>query len=128
MTRYLLDTNIFIYYFNGDPVVQPLLADILAGNHEGYYCPLTWVELLCYPALTPREANQIRAFLRRLSSVTLTETILDSAAQIRQSYRLKLPDATIAACAFVQGYTLVTRNIADFHRIIGLALYNPFNP
>lgn len=69
-SRYLLDTNIFIYYFNGDPAVQPLFTEILTEGVDVFYCPMSWVELLCYPALTEAEANQIRGFLRSLTVVT----------------------------------------------------------
>ena len=127
-SRYLLDTNIFIYYFNGDPVVQPIVEDILSGNISGFYCPVSWVELLCYPALTEEEAEQIRAFLRSLTCVALAESILDQAAQIRRDYRTALPDALIAACALAMTSTLVTRNIQDFQQIHGLSIVNPFNP
>ena len=113
-SRYLLDTNIFIYYFNGDPVVQPIVEDILSGNILGFYCPVSWIELLCYPALTEEEAEQIRAFLRSLTCVALAESILDQTAQIRRNNRTALPDALIAACALTMTSTLVTRNIQDF--------------
>ncbi|PZV10777.1 MAG: VapC toxin family PIN domain ribonuclease [Leptolyngbya sp.] len=126
-SRYLLDTNIFIYYFNGDPVVQPIVEDILAGNVSGFYCPVSWVELLCYPALTEKEAEQIRAFLRSLTCVALTESILDQTAQIRRDYRTALPDALIAACALAMTSTLVTRNIQDFQKINRLSIVNPFS-
>jgi predicted nucleic acid-binding protein len=126
--RYLLDTNIFIYYFNGELVVQPIVEDILAGNAIGFYCPVTWVELLCYPVLTEGEAAQIRAFLRSLTCVALTEIVLDRTAQIRRDYRIALSDALIAACAMEVASTLVTRNIQDFQQISGLSVINPFNP
>ncbi|MBW4518881.1 MAG: type II toxin-antitoxin system VapC family toxin [Scytolyngbya sp. HA4215-MV1] len=125
-SRYLLDTNIFIYYFNGDPVVQPIVEDILTGNSTGFYCPVSWVELLCYPALTEEEAEQIRAFLRSLTYVALTESVLDRTAQIRRDYRTALPDALIAACALEVSSPLVTRNIQDFRAIHELIVINPF--
>jgi predicted nucleic acid-binding protein len=61
------------------------------------------VELLCYPALTEEQANEMREFLRLLKCVSLTESVLDSAVQIRRDYRLKLGDGVIAACALVEG-------------------------
>jgi predicted nucleic acid-binding protein len=67
----------------------------------------------------------MREFLRNLSCVSLTESVLDSAAQIRRE-RIKIADALIAACAFVEGCTLVTRNVDDFRRIDGLIILNPF--
>lgn len=123
---YLLVTNIFIYYFNGEVLLTPLFEEILAGTATGYYCPISWVELLCYPELTEDEANQIRDFLRQLQRVDLTESILDAAAQIRRDYRVALADAVIAACALATSSTLVTRNSTDFIRIHGLTLSNPF--
>ncbi len=126
--RYLLDTNIFIYYFNGEEAVQSLFAEILEGDADGFYCPISWSELLCYPALTEAEANQIRGFLRSFTAVQLTENVLDRTAQIRRDYRIALPDALIASCSIDIKSTLVTRNIQDFQRISDLTLLNPFQP
>jgi len=126
-SNYLLDTNIFIYYFNGDLIVQPIFSEIASGNATGLYCPVSWVELLCYPDLSEAEANQIRAFLRSLTCVALTEAVLDRAAQIRRDYRERLPDAMIAACAIETDSILVTRNVEDFQRINRLNLFNPFD-
>ncbi len=124
--RYLLDTNILIYYFNGDLVVKPIFDEIKNNAAQGFYCPISWIELLCYSGLTEQEANLIREFLRKLNCVSLTESILDCATQIRRD-RVKLADALIAACALVQGYILVTRNVDDFKRIDGLSVFNPFD-
>jgi predicted nucleic acid-binding protein len=77
---YLLDTNILVYYFNGEPAVEFVVNQILDGTAVGYYCPLTWVELLCYPNLTESETQLMKNFLRSLIRVELTESILDRAA------------------------------------------------
>lgn len=124
--RYLLDTNILIYYFNDLPAVQPIFDEIIEDDALGFYCPISWVELLCYPALTEVEANLMRAFLRTLNSVSLTEAVLDIAAEIRSSDRLRLADALIAACALTHRCILVTRNEDDFKRVNGLNVLNPF--
>jgi predicted nucleic acid-binding protein len=126
MNKYLLDTNVLIYYFNGEASVQDVFNQIQAGDAVGFYSPITWVELLCYPGLTEAEANLMREFLRTVNSVSLTESVLDSAAEIRRSYRLKLADALIAACALIEECTLVTRNVDDFKRISKLSIFNPF--
>lgn len=124
--RYLLDTNIFIYYFNGETLLVPLFEAIFTENATGFYSPISWVELLCYPALAEEEANKIRVFLKSLTCAELTETVLDTAAQIRGEYRVDLADAVIAACALETTSILVTRNVADFARIDGLIMFNPF--
>lgn len=123
---YLLDTNIFIYYFNGEALLEPLFEDIFSGRAIAAYSPITWVELLCYPALTEAEADQIRSSLKSLKRVDLTESVLDTAAQIRRSARITLPDAIIAASALETASQLVTRNIADFARVESLTVLNPF--
>jgi predicted nucleic acid-binding protein len=125
--KYLLDTNILIYYFNDEPEVQSIFDEIDAGDAEAFYCPISWVELLCYPELTEEQANEMREFLRLLNCVSLTESVLDSAAQIRRDYRLKLADGVIAACALVEECILITRNTDDFKRVDGLNILNPFN-
>ncbi len=125
--KYLLDTNILIYYFNDEPEVQSIFDEIDAGDAEAFYCPISWVELLCYPELTEEQANEMREFLRLLNCVSLTESVLDRAAQIRRDYRLKLADGVIAACALVGGCVLITRNTDDFKRVDGLSILNPFN-
>ncbi len=84
------------------------------------------MELLCYPDLTEAEANLMREFLRTLRCVSLTESVLDCAAEIRRNYRVRLADALIAACALAEGCTLVTRNVGDFRRVDGLNILNPF--
>jgi len=125
--KYLLDTNILIYYFNGNSVVLPIFDEIQAGSAVGYYCPITWVELLCYTGLTDEQRHEIRTFLRKLSCISLTDSVLDSAAEIRCNYRIGLADALIAACALVENCTLVTRNVEDFRRIAHLTILNPFD-
>ncbi|MCT7997196.1 hypothetical protein NG793_26295, partial [Laspinema sp. C5] len=70
-TKYLLDTNILIYYFNNQPEVQDGFEAIDTRQAEGYYCPITWVELLCYPGLTEEQANEMRKFLRLINCVSL---------------------------------------------------------
>jgi predicted nucleic acid-binding protein len=46
--------------------------------------------------------------------VELNEAIAEEAVQVRNSKRLKLPDAIILATARVHGCQLVTRNSKDF--------------
>ncbi len=41
--RYLLDTNILIYYFNDLPEVQLIFEEIIEGDALGFYCPISWV-------------------------------------------------------------------------------------
>ena len=51
--------------------------------------------------------------------------IIEKTIEIRKSYRIKLPDAIIAATAFVHNLTLLTRNISDYKNIEELSVINP---
>ena len=77
--------------------------------------------------MTEEQANELREFLRLIKCVSLTDSVLDRAAQIRRDYRLKLGDGVIAACALVEGCVLVTRNAKNFKRVEGLTILNPFD-
>jgi hypothetical protein len=47
INKYLLDTNILIYYFYEEPEVQPIFDEIEAGDAEAFYSLIIGVELLC---------------------------------------------------------------------------------
>lgn len=104
----LLDTNILIDYLNG----------VIAARDEigRYQRPLisliTWMEVL---AGTPTgHAQAVRAFLRRFACVGIDADIAERAVEVRQTHRLKLPDAIIHATALEHSALLVTRNTKDF--------------
>ncbi len=56
------------------------------------------------------------------------ENITELTIEVRKKYRIKLPDAIIAATALLHGFTLVTNNSADFDKIKGIKLLNPYYP
>ncbi|HRI59488.1 MAG TPA: PIN domain-containing protein [Saprospiraceae bacterium] len=56
----------------------------------------------------------------------LTDDIANQTISIRKSVKIKLPDAVIAATALIHGLELISRNEADFKKIPGLVLVNPF--
>jgi len=51
--------------------------------------------------------------------------VIDEAIRLRRWYRLKSPDAIIAATALLQGAEVVTRNVGDFKKVAGLPARNP---
>ncbi|WP_407654665.1 PIN domain-containing protein [Arcicella aquatica] len=53
-------------------------------------------------------------------------TLVDITINIRQEYKVKLPDAIIAATALAKDLTLISRNLKDFHGITDLKFINPY--
>jgi predicted nucleic acid-binding protein len=52
--------------------------------------------------------------------------VIAKTIELRKKYRIKLPDAIIAATAIVHELTLITRNTPDFKSINGLKLLSPW--
>lgn len=110
---YLFDTNILIYLFNNR------LAEILPSGRYGYSV-ITEIELLSFPGLTTTEAEVINSYLGNIFLMNLTQNIKQKTISLRRIYRIKLPDAIIAATAIETGSVLLTNDIA-LHKIENLA-------
>ena len=56
----------------------------------------------------------------------LNQSIKLKTIEIRKKYRLKLPDAIIAASALANNHILITNNVSDFDKIFKLKVIDPF--
>jgi len=100
---YLFDTNILIYLLNDR------LAENLPNGRYGYSV-ITEIELLSFPALTATDAQIINNCLSNIVFLNLTETIKQKTISLRRAYRVKLPDAIIAATAIESGAILLSND------------------
>lgn len=105
----LFDSNIVIDFLNGIEAAR----DELSQYKVAYISPITWIEAQVKAPEGLEEATRqtIEANFKRIE---LDDAILQESLNLRRSLRLKLPDAMILACARVNGWQLVTRNIKDF--------------
>ncbi len=103
LPRFILDTNIALYLLN-NRLEQPLPPGIYFASF------ITEIELLSYPQLTDAQIQEMRDFLSSLTLVALDDEIKNLAIQWRRNYRLKLPDAIIAATALSLDGTLLTND------------------
>lgn len=128
-TRLLVDTNVVIYYL-GDALPDPAVSTLdVAFETEANLSVTTRIELLGYSSADETETARTEAFVQRAIVHPLMEDVILQTIEVRKNYRIKLPDAIIAATALVHGFTLVSRNDADFDKINGLKYWNPFtNP
>jgi predicted nucleic acid-binding protein len=58
--------------------------------------------------------------------IELEQPIKLKTAELRKAYRIKLPDAIIAATSIVYDLTLLSHNVVDFHKIAHLNLIDPW--
>lgn len=121
--RCLIDSNVIIDFCNGK------LSESGRSYLEGVdpeISIITNIELFA----TKNISGQERALLEKFVGITVihpvTVDLVKATIDIRQDYKLKLPDAIIAATAIVFDLVLLTRNISDFVKINGLQLIDPY--
>lgn len=107
-TRFLLDTNIVIGLLKGELSVLSHLQQHGVSLQQSDYSFMTRIELLGYPGLTELEAERITAILGLMRYLPMTMTIEDKVIMIRRQQGLKIPDAIIAATAYIHSLTLIT--------------------
>jgi hypothetical protein len=106
----VLDTNILIAYLNGEGKVIKMLSEWKSSGRALFISTISKAEVLSLPQLLPKDIEKIRFFLNNFFSVPFDDSIAEKAAFIRRIYKLKLPDAGIAATALAYNLPLVTRD------------------
>ncbi|MBI2102751.1 type II toxin-antitoxin system VapC family toxin [Candidatus Woesearchaeota archaeon] len=119
----IVDTDIFIDLFRG----LELSRQFFAENEEIIFSAITEAELLsgqqCKDAAV---REKILHFLSQFEKITVGNPLVQIAADFRRKYGIALPDAIIAASAFVHNATLITRNLKDFQKIREIKVEKPY--
>lgn len=110
-TKLFLDTDIVIYWLNGDQT----LAELLDGKHI-YLSFITELELLGYSNLKPREQIAIKNLLNESHIIDINPPIKSIVIRLRKKNKLKLPDSIILASAIYLDLPLIA-SYADFKKI-----------
>lgn len=118
--RYLLDTNAIIALLQKDPSLIKLLR-----NAEWIgISVISQLEFLVFTGLSEADKQLFQQFLQRVEVIDLSSQdsfLIDQVILVRQQYRLKLPDAIIAAMAIQHSAKLVTRDV-QFSRVAELTV------
>lgn len=114
--RYLFDTNIVIYYFNG-LTDDESLHDLLRESFN--ISIITKIEFLGWGEFAAdRELySQAQTMIRHANLYELTAEVAEQTIRLRQQFKTKTPDAIIAATALVSDLTVLTHNTDDFTRL-----------
>lgn len=110
-TKLLVDTNIFINLGSGNKDVDVNLMD-----NTLYFSIITEIELLGYHAITESEKIFFAEVLSECIALEVSYSIRISAIELRRKYKLKTPDAIIAASAMELKIPLLTTD-TDFKKI-----------
>ncbi len=121
-TNYLLDTNAIIGIVNDNEKLLALLnkADFVAISI------ISVIEFLSYPNLSQKDKNVFKKMTLEASVIDLNfenSTLINSISEIRVAYRIKLPDAVLAATAITYNLQFLT-NDRGFNQIDSLTIIN----
>ena len=108
--RYLLNTNALIALLQGNQQLIELLQD---AEWIGISI-ISQIEFLEIPGLNQADRQLFNEFLQRVEIIWIESSqpeIIELTIQLRQQYRLRLPDALIGATAIHFGASLVTADV-----------------
>ncbi len=120
----LLDSNVIIY------AAKPEHHEIrrFITGQPLFVSAISIVEVLGYQRLKSEERIYLERFFDTANVLPLSNSVIAQAVILRQTRRMTLGDALIAATALIHHEPLITRNVKDFDWIDGLKVVNPFEP
>jgi len=121
---YLVDTNTIIDYLENK---LPEKSNNLIDNITIQFSVISRIELLVWRTASEGQLKILNDFIGSSTVFDLNEDIVLKSIEIRKNYRLKLPDAIIAATAAVNNLTLLTRNISDFEKVSIIKCIDPYH-
>lgn len=123
--QFLVDSNTIIDYVgNKIPEASSLILDTYFNDNLSVSI-ISKIEVLGFND-NYEEIIKLNEFIELANIFYIDEIIADKTIELRKKYKIKLPDAIIAATAIVYNLILVSRNITDFNKIEGINIINPY--
>jgi len=110
----VVDTSLIINFFNGVSEVQELIT-----GRSLFVSIITEIEVLSFPNITLEDSKLLKDFLSECYIIDIESAIKDITINIRSQYKVKLPDAVIAATAIYFDLPLFTMD-KGFNKITDL--------
>jgi len=136
LDRYVIDTNIVIYTLQANREHEKIvnfMDKIYDDERVDILYPVIVEAELFSRELTEDVKENIAELLSEARIVKVDSHIARKAGEIRaygqnKGYKIKLPDALIAATAIIENAFLVTHNTADFLKISQFETINIIDP
>lgn len=121
---YLLDTNTIIDFLNSK---LPFNANQLLFSLEPKISVITQIELFSSSKISDTELKELNNFIEIVHIFDKIDIeVISISIDLRKKYKIKLPDAIIAATAISNNLILITRNTKDFENISEIKTINPY--
>jgi|SRR5437588_4286413 len=116
--RIVVDTSLIINLFNGIKEVQELITD-----RDLFVSIISEIEVLSFPNITSKDSALLKHFLSECYIVDIEPQIKEITIAIRAKFKIKLPDAIIAATAMYYDLPLFTmdngfKKVTDLQAVI----------
>lgn len=112
---FFADTNFLIHIHQGNPLVENFLDYSFATSF------ITEIELLGAFSINKNQKKALKELLNDCVIIDLNQNIKELCINLRQKYKIKIPDSIIAASSIVYNLPLLTSD-ADFKIIKELNL------
>ena len=120
--KYLLDTNVILDFMGKKlPKKSEIFLSEIIDDHINISA-INKIELLGFSNVE----QDLIDFVNFAEIYHIDDTIIDQTIELRKKYKIKLPDAIIAATAIVHNFSLISHNFKDFQRIAELHFINPY--
>ena len=123
--RYLIDSSAAIKYLNETFSAAAILFLDEIVDTESIISFISEIELQVWSPANAEDISIYQSFVAGSLVIGIHAGIIQQTIIIRKMYKLKLPDAIIAATAIDNNFTLIADNDADFKKVPGLKYINP---
>jgi predicted nucleic acid-binding protein len=123
--KFLLDSNAVIDFLGAKYPAEGMNLVNGAVDDIPNISIISKIEVLSYKT-SDEEYELLQSFCKDTLVIELNDDIVSKTIDLRIQYKLKTPDAIIAATALVYNMILITRNINDFGKVKGLMIINPY--
>ena len=124
--KFLLDSNAVIDFLGAKYPGEGMNLVNSAVDDIPNISIISKIEVLSYKAKNKIEYELLVSFCKDALIFELNDEIVNKTIELRIQYKLKTPDAIIAATALTYNMILITRNISDFGKVRDLTIINPF--
>ena len=124
--NYIIDTNIWIYLFEGIKEVEEIKKRISQKEIIPILTPVVYTEVLGWQEIGEEAEKAIRNYFSSLEMLDLSMEHWEQIISWRKSgIKKRLPDLMIASVSEKSGFPVLTRNIKDYDQL-GIEIEDPW--